>query len=449
MSWQASLPVDEDGKLEILYSSGGLSKRDVESQTPDLKPSLHDEKIVEDEYGGAAPMRKYSALWWKMAWNDPETGMRRRILYSVLGFIFIGAWIGAMLGLVHSEVEYEQENGKVPRHRPGDIHGLNTPRSGYIDGTILLQGSLVHFDIEKRALMITWSGLYRRDVHDDPRPLGNQLDKDTLYPQGIEIFRDIGSYLGDVTFREWENGVLLDTNTSTISYRTDNVTAKPIGVIGAHMWDSFDTEITFTQRYTGNAWRQPLLGYPFDQWEGKIVFVANDRFISDLFTPPDSTAVFGLSGIVLADSTLNWRFNYEYKDECELSDTADWGIPDSLPKSCHLEVTLIGKRPPLLIFCAVAAVFVNWTCALFIFILTCEAIIMRRSYMLKGTDILSMCFTALFALPTIRSLLPGAPAYGAIIDLVGILPCTLIVASCAVCVSVAKLNKRHKAEKAE
>ncbi|KAG8844840.1 hypothetical protein FRB91_002277 [Serendipita sp. 411] len=74
---------------------------------------------------------------------------------------------------------------------------------------------------------------------------------------------------------------------------------------------------------------------------------------------------------------------------------------------------------------------------------------MRRSYMLNGTDILSMCFAALFAIPTISSLLSSAPAYGAIIDLVGILPCTLIVASCPVCVSVAKLSRRHRTEKAE
>ncbi|KAG8775551.1 hypothetical protein FRC15_000457, partial [Serendipita sp. 397] len=157
-------------------------------------------------------------------------------------------------------------------------------------------------------------------------------------------------------------------------------------------------------------------------------------------------------GVQLADSTLNWRFDYEYKDACGPAEvTINWDTDDvnTLPHDCHMTVNFIGRRPPLLIFCAIAAVAVNWTCAIFIFILTCEAIIMRRSYMLQGTDILSMCFTALFALPTIRSLLPGAPAYGAIIDLVGILPCTLIVALCAVCVSVAKLNKRYRNQKSE
>ncbi|KAG8775604.1 hypothetical protein FRC15_000437 [Serendipita sp. 397] len=159
-----------------------------------------------------------------------------------------------------------------------------------------------------------------------------------------------------------------------------------------------------------------------------------------------------IGGIQPADSTLNWRFSFDFTNTCSGDDPnaiIDYTNITSLPPFCHTKIEFDGSRPPLLIFCAVAAVVVNWTCALFIFILTCEAIIMRRSYMLQGTDILSMCFTALFALPTIRSLLPGAPSYGAIIDLVGILPCTLIVALCAVCVAVAKLNKRHKPKKEE
>ena len=54
-------------------------------------------------------------------------------------------------------------------------------------------------------------------------------------------------------------------------------------------------------------------------------------------------------------------------------------------------------------------------------------------------------FTALFALPTIRALLPGAPEYGATLDLVGVLPCTVLVALCTVAVAIAKLNKRKQA----
>ncbi|CAG7847409.1 SubName: Full=Uncharacterized protein {ECO:0000313/EMBL:CCA68168.1} [Serendipita indica DSM 11827] len=74
---------------------------------------------------------------------------------------------------------------------------------------------------------------------------------------------------------------------------------------------------------------------------------------------------------------------------------------------------------------------------------------MRRGKMLNGTDSLGVCFTALFELPTIRALLPGAPDYGCTLDLVGVLPATLLVTLCAVAVAVAKLSKRCKDEKLE
>ncbi|KAG8793449.1 hypothetical protein FRC17_008450, partial [Serendipita sp. 399] len=347
-----------------------------------------------------------------------------------------------MLSLVGAEVNHEKQANEGKSHRAG----TNGDDTGAVD-MILLQGSLVNFNIEKRALTVSWSGLYAMNNETEPVVMGNWTDENSyVAPYGIAIYRDISADLFNLTYSWTEE----DTNTTHLdwgyTWKLDNATAIPSGVIGMHTWDSFETDITFAQRFQKNAWFQPLLGYPFDQWEGKITFVAKDLLIANL-TTTTAAGAFGLSGVRLADSTLNWRFNYEFKDVCFVPEAANWTNGTGLPEHCYLEVTLWGTRPPLLIFCAIAAVFVNWTCALFIFVLTCEAIVMRRSYMLRGTDILSMCFTALFALPTIRALLPGAPAYGAIIDLVGILPCTLIVALCAVCVAVAKLNKRSKDQK--
>ena len=39
---------------------------------------------------------------------------------------------------------------------------------------------------------------------------------------------------------------------------------------------------------------------------------------------------------------------------------------------------------------------------------------MRRTYILNETDILGVCISALFALPSVRAILPGAPDFGAI-----------------------------------
>jgi hypothetical protein len=61
---------------------------------------------------------------------------------------------------------------------------------------------------------------------------------------------------------------------------------------------------------------------------------------------------------------------------------------------------------------------VNWTSTFFIFVLTCEVLIMRRGFMLSGTDLLGVTFTSLFALPSVRLLLPGAPDFGALSEYV-------------------------------
>ncbi|KAG8749978.1 hypothetical protein FRC14_000910 [Serendipita sp. 396] len=432
----------------INASSSSILKGDIEVQSPVGDLRFQDEKIVEEPQGRATPTRKYSVEWWKTTWNGAvRVGKWPRIVYCGIGFVFIMVWIGIMLSLVDQEQKHEAKNTEGKSHR--NVAGANPQADDQTDNEqVLLQGSIVNFNIEKRALTVSWSGLYSPNSSDPdtpPTPMGNVADENYyVFSGGLEIYRDISATPYSLSWRYNNSDGSLNETYSWVSFQTDNQTAVPIGVIGAHIWDSFETDITFTQKLSKNAWRQPLLGYPFDQWEGKIAFVANDLWLANE-TNHTRGAVFPLSGIQLTDSTLNWRFDYRYEDACAV----DWTKvnPDDIstyPKNCHLEVTFWASRPPLLIFCAVAAVFVNWTCALFIFILTCEAIIMRRSYMLRGTDILSMCFTALFALPTIRALLPGAPAYGAIIDLVGILPCTLIVALCAVSVAVAKLNKRYK-----
>ncbi|KAG8750498.1 hypothetical protein FRC14_000449 [Serendipita sp. 396] len=424
-------------------SSKPLSKGDIELQSPTAEVRFQDEKIVGDPYGKGASARKYSVFWWKETWNGAiRTGGWPRLVYCGIGVVFLGVWIGIMLGFVRSEIIYEDKNLQTRAH-PRDFGDSDIQ-------FIILKGSLINFDVDKRTLAVSWSALYTKNVSKPPVEFGDLDDPNSLkFVYGLEIYRDVSSEPVNLTYQ--------DEGDPTVhwawTYQIDNRTAKPIGEIGMHPWDGFDTDITFTQKHPKNVWLQPQLGYPFDQWHGEIVFVANNPGLAEMFNSKGS-GVMEIGGIQLTDSTLNWRFSYKFNNTCAGSNSntvVDLLTLDenTLPRSCHNKIEFDGTRPPLLIFCAIAAVVVNWTCAIFIFILTCEAIVMRRSYMLKGTDILSMCFTALFALPTIRLLLPGAPAYGAIIDLVGILPCTLVVALCAVCVSVAKLNKRSKIEKQE
>lgn len=94
------------------------------------------------------------------------------------------------------------------------------------------------------------------------------------------------------------------------------------------------------------------------------------------------------------------------------------------------------------------SIFITGLTTIVIFLITGETILLRRSYILEGTDFLGVCFAGLFALPTVRSILPGAPTqFGALIgktsscnnslfqaysfvDMIGILPNIVIVSLC-------------------
>lgn len=86
---------------------------------------------------------------------------------------------------------------------------------------------------------------------------------------------------------------------------------------------------------------------------------------------------------------------------------------------------------------------VNWLTTIGIFFLTAEAVIMRRYYIISDTDLLGVAVTGIFALPGLRAILPGAPDFGAIIDLIGILPNVIIVSLCTVTIAVSKVFKRR------
>ncbi|KAG8817580.1 hypothetical protein FRC17_011167 [Serendipita sp. 399] len=373
-----------------------FTNADVEIQSPvKAESSYFDEKDHQDTHslGRKTPTRKYSAKWWKRTWDGAvRLGTWPRLIYCGIGVTLILLWLAVMLIFIGNEVNYEQQNAGETPERQGRNHQLR-------NGSVLLKGTLVSFDAGKRSLAVTWSGLYKMDSESTVVDLGGTYDQNsTSYFDGIGIYRDVSS--APVYYSYNYTGIDDTGNHGNFTfegfmYRVDNETAKPVGVIGMHPWDSFDTDIQFTQLYSKNVWRQPMLGYPFDRWQGGIVFVANDIgwAKADNVTGGD---VFELAGMQLADSTLNWRISYKFNNTCQLENINYTDVSTFAP-NCHLDIKFEAVRPPLVIFAAVTAVVVNWTCTLFIFILTCEAIIMRRG----------------------------------------------------VCVAVAKLNKRHKAHKSD
>jgi len=219
------------------------------------------------------------------------------------------------------------------------------------------------------------------------------------------------------------------------------MTAVPVAVVGRHQWDDFSTDIDLGQMLTGHAWTTPTFGYPLEKWSGNIVFVGNYHGPAQIANLSTSFGV-SIDGAYLVDSIMNWRVSANTNNTCA-------NLTTNL-QSCELQINFIVKRPSLVITATIIAVVVNWLSTIFIFIMTCEGVILRRTQVIESSQLLGICFTALFALPSVRSILPGAPdEFGCLIDLVGIIPNVVIVSLCTTMVSISTLrtmadkHKRH------
>jgi len=332
-----------------------------------------------------------------------------RLFYILLGFVLMGSWVVVMLTFVRHETKAQRKNNQAatPNHDnpwPGDR---------------LVQGSLREFDTAARTLTVDWSLL-------------SAVTNDTYAPitdEEIGIYQDVvakPAFDATAADQQWVSDA--GWSWSQI-FQVDNVTMAPTGIVGVHDWDSVSTDITMTQVQSDSAWRHPLFGYPWDQWEGSIVLVASDRTRARA-TNQSNAYVVELYGSLLADSLLNWRITATSKDTCHFVDTP----------GCELHIDFHCRRPGLVTFSAVVAIIVNWFSTILIFIMTCEVVVIGRDSVIESAGLLAVCFTALFALPSVRSILPGAPDFGAIIDLVGIIPNVIAISLCTTMVSIQLLR---------
>ncbi|KAG8832261.1 hypothetical protein FRC17_001658 [Serendipita sp. 399] len=367
---------------------------------PSGMDSYPDEKGLPYSYDGRPhlkrnPYRPFTKVWWNRA---VEKGMWPRIIYGLIGFCLIGVWVGCMLMFAQNEVKAQRHN----------LQGDPQTRANRTANQFVMKGTLKIFDPVQRTLTVSW-GLNYVDLDNSTlQPLGDQ--ENASFP--VNIYRDVRVIWERRPLDIFANQTIQSLGIYPPMLRIDNVTAPPVAVLGVHSWDGFDTDIDFTQAKEGDPWMQPLFGYPFDLWTGSIILAATDRGYAEAVNLTNTYA-FPIDGAVLADSTLNWRITLKSNNTCNYGGEFE---------GCELHIDFSGRRPILVKFAAILAVVVNWTSTIGIFLLTCEAVIMRRVHILTETDILGVCFTALFALPSVRAILPGAPDFGAVLDLIGVIP---------------------------
>lgn len=153
------------------------------------------------------------------------------------------------------------------------------------------------------VLAVEWSGFIKNLSHPVPMP----FDRTAFHKHGfgpLDIYQDVSTVLYDM-----ENVTIAyngghSTFTSQYVFQLDNVSRPHVGAIGNNDWDVVATEIGFGPlNPKGNAMIQPLFGYPFDEWQGRVSFVAIDPLWGKEILKINGTGVFQLAGATLTDNT--------------------------------------------------------------------------------------------------------------------------------------------------
>lgn len=368
-------------------------------------------------------LKRFSWAWWKYHMQVQLSGKRLpRLIYIVCGLFLLILWLGIAIGFAAGLFNDERNNrvinsGWSKPSRPFDRNGP----------LFFMAGQISAFDPSTRSLSVGWSAF----VAQGPLPqLGeiwnNQVSVDTLGNQPIAIYRD-------TIARPDQELIANGSNSDPPPFRLVAPAIKPVGFLGISDVDHIDLDVGLGQK-SPSIGLQPELGYPLDVFQGSITFVAANNATIER-TGRLGSAVMPIYGALFTDSILNFKVRTSTNVTCL--------DPDA--KGCEITITFWVERTNLVKFCVFVVFVINWIITIAIFLVTGEALLLNRQTILEGTDILAICFTALFALPSVRSLLPGVPVqYGCFLDILGILPNVIIVTLCTAFFTNSRLRMRGR-----
>lgn len=366
--------------------------------------------------------RRFSMSWWRYKFR---VGMAQRgfsrLVYGLSGALLIIIWFAIALAFAFNLRAAEDAN-RVVNVNNGQtfLAGLNRDVP-----LLFISGQFSSFDSSTRNLHVDWSAFVVQGPITDLSTISSRrISVESLSGDPIAIYRD-------TVARPDQELIANGTSTGTpFRLRAPNI--KPVGFLGISDYDSISTDIGLGQRQSNIA-LQPEFGYPLDIFTGNITFVAaNNKTIEE--SGRLGSAVLQMNGAILTDSLLNLKIRTSTYSTC---------LDEDSP-GCELTITFWVERTGLVKFCVVVVFCINWIITIGIFLVTGEALLLNRQKIVEGTDILAICFTALFALPSVRSLLPGVPvSYGCFLDIIGILPNVLIVTLCTTFFANSRLRMRR------
>jgi hypothetical protein len=166
-------------------------------------------------------------------------------------------------------------------------------------------------------LAVEWSGFLKNLSAPVPSPEPFDLNAAFYYDLGpFNIYQDVSTVLYHLPNNtNWTYAIQgpdgnARTFTTPLVYRLDNTSTPHIGHLGMNEWDSIPTDISFGPKDSeAGSSKQPLLGYPYDEWVGNITFVAIDPWYETREFKANGTGIFPLAGATLSDNTRAYTYS--------------------------------------------------------------------------------------------------------------------------------------------
>ncbi|KAJ6460554.1 hypothetical protein C8R45DRAFT_1108965 [Mycena sanguinolenta] len=152
------------------------------------------------------------------------------------------------------------------------------------------------------------------------------------------------------------------------------------------------------------------------------------EFLIAALSPKTNETVPMAGASIFNPDMSQWRLStsYSYLD-----------LPGQAEK---LAVFVTIRRHVVVKISAFMILLINWLVALALLYMTVLSVFGRRK-LPGGMDSVTLPFAGLFALPSVRAVMPGNPPFGCLIDFIGILPNLAIIAGCASTLLLCKLRR--------
>ncbi|KAG9047736.1 hypothetical protein FS837_001633 [Tulasnella sp. UAMH 9824] len=172
---------------------------------------------------------------------------------------------------------------------------------------------------------------------------------------------------------------------------------------------TLQTTHQFGIRTATNNWRANSQAYPFDAYAVSTTFLALD---------PDTGSSRKILGVSLTGTVPNFQVEMHSRAVTNPAYPYEWRA-----------ITVKISRAQIVMAYAFLIWAINWLMTGVVMWITISAVQGRRRI---PADLFGIPITALFALPTVRSIMPGAPFFGCILDYGGIILNLAVLTICSV-----------------